>query len=96
MKLRHLLDLLRRPTTPPDPPGPGNEEADPPSVYLTEPPAPDPHPDDLWCTWPDELDPVVQQAMDDATAAHRAAVTAWQHSEDPWTALHTQPGTTTP
>lgn len=50
MKLRSLLDLLRRPAhpapaAPPDAPCPAED-----SVYLpAEPPAPDTDPGDLWC-----------------------------------------------
>ncbi|MFD9124144.1 hypothetical protein [Kitasatospora sp. NPDC059571] len=88
MRLPRLPDLLRRrPAAPPAPADPGDGL---PSVYLPELPAPEPEPDDTWCAWPDEPDPAVRQAMDDATAAHRAAVAAWKRSEDPWAALHAQ------
>ncbi len=94
MKLRPLLDRLRRPAPAPlwqpDPDGPETD-----SVYLTEPPAPDTDPDKGWCVWPAEIDPAVQRRMEAATAARDAAVAAataaaGERDEDPWALLHTQ------
>lgn len=84
MKVRNLLNLFRRPT----PPHFDDEEL--PGIYLTEPPAPDTIPDEVWCTWPDEPEPAVQAAMDAATAARQAAIAAAGDldGEDPWAALH--------
>ncbi|RKE02932.1 hypothetical protein [Streptomyces sp. TLI_171] len=81
MSLRDLLDLLR-PTAPRYPAGSDDREADLPSIYLPEPPAPDPDPDpdDQWCTWPNEVNPDLLQAMDDAEAPHHAV---WQRIDNP-------------
>ena len=111
MKLRPLLDLLRRPAPrpapalwPPDPAGPGED-----SVYLSEPPAPGTDRESDWCVWPDEIGPAVPAATDaaataardarlaDAVAARLAALdAAWARSEDPWAVLHAQHQGTTP
>ena len=93
MKLRSLLDLLRRPAPrpapawPPDPAGPGED-----SVYLSEPPAPDTDRESDWCVWPDEVDPAGQRLRDSAAARESAfaAATAEARGEDPWAVPHAQ------
>ena len=94
MKLRSLLDLLRRPAPRPapawlpDPAGPGED-----SVYLSEPPAPDTDPDKGWCVWPAEIDPAGQRLRDSATAARDSAIaaaTAEARGQDPQAVPHAQ------
>ena len=86
--LRPLPGLLRRR---PAPAGPDEDVL--PSVYLSEPPAPDTDPDKGWCVWPAEIDPAGQRLRDSATAAREsafAAATAEARGQDPQAVPHAQ------